>query len=76
MMLMYQPGAMTAQETARYIAMSETSFHRKRPVLEKMGFPKPDPRLNRYVRARVDAWLQENPETLDAVHAQEEEEYV
>lgn len=44
-------------ETAYYIGMSEGGFARKRPDLEREGFPAKDPLTNRTDKELIDRWL-------------------
>ncbi|QBF32166.1 AlpA family transcriptional regulator [Thalassococcus sp. S3] len=41
---------------ASRLGVSLDTFYRKRESLEEKGFPKPDPLLNLYNKADVDAW--------------------
>ena len=51
------PRGLIDHETAGYIGLGMTEFHRKLPELEAEGFPKLDPVTGRRDRKAVDAWM-------------------
>lgn len=51
------PAFIPQKQVAKWLGISATMFHEKKPALEAEGFPKPDPLLKRYLRDDVEAWL-------------------
>ena len=48
---------LTVEETAHYLGWSVSTFHKRRDDLKAVGFPEPDPLLERYDLDAIDAWL-------------------
>lgn len=48
-----------AAAVARHLQLSRTQFYRRRPALEKRGFPKPIPETRLYQPVAIIAWEME-----------------
>lgn len=44
--------------TAARLGVCKSTFHTKRPDLERRGFPRPDPTTKLYLKADVDTWIE------------------
>lgn len=51
------PAFYTKSEVAARLGYSASHFGRTRERLEREGFPKVDPLLGRYLKADVEAWI-------------------
>lgn len=58
--------------TAQRLGLTKDSFFRKRETLEADGFPHRDPLLNRYLKADVDAWIENRSRVPHTVAASDD----
>lgn len=61
------PGAFIRYtRVAARLGISVANFYAKRPALEAVGFPKPDPVLHRYHGDDVEAWIKSRRQIRDS----------
>lgn len=52
-----QPAFVDTMTVIEMLGVSSSQFYRCRPQMRAAGFPEPDPIMNKYLRADVEAWV-------------------